>query len=1344
MSSARSTYRRPRTALVVLAVLIGLAVPIAAAPAGAAGPIPFTILHTNDFHGNLEGGYNPGAARVATIVNDVRTAVGADNVLLLDAGDMMQGTLLSNLQRGVPVIDYMNTLGFDLAVFGNHEFDWGQTVLGDRVAQAAFPIISANVTLKDGGGNCTWTPYGDAAYEVLTVGTAPNTVDIGVIGVTSIETPYITIAEATAGLCFRDPLESILHYYDEVAAQSDVMVLLSHVGYESGGYGYGFDVDGDKTLAADLNAAGKPADIIIGGHSHTNLGAATMVGNTAVVQAYYAGRRVGRADMTYDPGTGAVTIAWASVSTYPPVAEDPTIAALVAGYATDPAYLALINEPVGYVQTDLLRDYNGNSMMADFVDDAVYGALNGDADPLNDADMVFQNSGGIRTDWCDKWDGAAWVWSTSSGDCEPGVWAHDPMLLTYGQMYQILPFGNATAIGDMTGAQIYDLLNQSATLFKGTIQPAGIRYKFFRYSDALPGPQPYAWGAYDVEVWDKATAAWLPLDMDKTYRVATNEFLAPAGQDGFVPFKYMTNITYWGDMLNQVNAYVAATYTLANPYRGPNGDGLLDGRIVRNGDGDNDYEAGEIVPLTVLHHNDSHGRLLPSGSYPGYTNLVTAINQERLHNPGRTLLLSAGDNIQGDSMMYFFKSAGLGYSADGTALAPELQINPLIKAFNAVGYDAWTLGNHEFNFGPEIFSTLAQVTYPTLQANITDTGAYGIAAIPVLPSVELTVGPENIDVAILGIGNHRIPSYELPSNIPGLGFPNPITTAQALAPGLKAANDVVIALTHLGFTENPASVEVDENVDTYLAEVTPGVDAVIGGHSHTSPKYGFGDYKYLPAILAGPANTAVLVTQMARYNSFLGEVVFGLMPDGLGGYDLVSKAGRYIEITTAAFPEDPTIKALIDPYKALIDAYNNTVLGDTLTPLDALQAYTQETNAANLQADASVAELASHGIPVDFHLSGAMTNSKVAATATAATPVTLKVSDMFSLMPYENSLVVMEMNGPQIKAVLERSYRNYYYYKYVAGYGGYSHYTTCFLDTNAGNQIVYNDTSPALPDGNNVLAFYMGGVPIDFTDASTYYRVSSVNYLAAGACNFSDGGVTLWPLGQIVNDTQYYVRDAVINYIPGASPINPQIEGRIAFPTAPVVDTPMVDYMPGNAVQAMATFTDTGDWSPYTCEIDYGDGSVLQPGVVTDHTCTGPVHSYPTAGLHTITVYVTDKAGLTGEASYTQEAFDFDGFYLPIKNMPPWYKAPAGSTIPVPFSLGGDFGMNVLMPGYPQFGGCGGVNSKPASGELKFSVWNGEYSFLWTTRTAWAKSCRRLVFEFVDGTSATAYVRFHK
>jgi 2',3'-cyclic-nucleotide 2'-phosphodiesterase (5'-nucleotidase family) len=799
-------------------------------------------------------------------------------------------------------------------------------------------------------------------------------------------------------------------------------------------------------------------------------------------------------------------------------------------------------------------------------------------------------------------------------------------------MFQILPFGNATAVGTMTGARIYELMNQSATLFKGALQSSGIRYSFFRYADGSAGPQPYAWGAYDVEVFDQASDTWLPLDPAATYRVATNEFLAPAGQDGYTPFKYMTDISYWGDMLNAVNAYVAATYTAGNPYRGPDGDGTLDGRIARNGDGDDTYEPGEVVPLTILHHNDSHGRLVQSGSAVGYSNLVTLINQERAHNPDRTLLLSAGDNIQGDSMMYYFKSAGLGYAADGTALAPGLSINPLIKAFNAVGYDAVTLGNHEFNFGSAIFGTLAQADFPILQANVTDTGAYGLAGVGVEPYTTLTVGPEQIEVAILGIGNHRVPSYELPSNIDGLTFTDPIQAGKDHAPTLQAANDVVVALTHIGFTTDPKSVEVDNNVDTYLATQVPGLDAIIGGHSHTNPATGFGASKWLPTFVAGPDGSPVLVSQAYRYNSYLGEVVLGLLPDGAGGYETVSSTGRYIPVTTA-IAEDPSITALVAPYQTLINAYNNTVIGSTEAPIDTNSAFTQETNGANLQADASVWKLESEGIAVDVHLSGAMTNRRIADGATPATPVTLKVSDMFAAMPYENSLVVMEMNGPQLKAVLERAYRNYFYYKYVPGYGGYSYYTTCMLDTDSVGRIMYRDTYDALPDGNNVAALDIAGVPVDFTDAGTFYRVSTVNYLAAGACNFSQGGASLWPLDQIVADTQFYVRDAVIEYVQAQTePIAPAIEDRLLFGDAenPVVtiDTPdAVPYLHSADVTVDFSATDAPSGVVGVTALVDGSMAVVDGGTLDLHALA--------LGDHTLVVRAVDWYGNEGTASVT-------------------------------------------------------------------------------------------------------------
>ena len=857
-------------------------------------------------------------------------------------------------------------MGYQVATFGNHEFDWGQVALGDRTTQATYPYVTANIVVND-TGNCAtagWTSpaFAHGPFEIIEIGTAPNDIQVAFIGVTTAETPTITIASATAGLCFKDAAESISHYYPSMlAAGADVIVVLSHLGNVDGGYGYGIPVYGDQTLAAKLNTAGTPVNLIIGGHSHTNLTSAQTVGTTKVVQAYYNGRRVGRADITV--GTdGSVTTTWISQTINATDPQDAGVLAVVDSYATDPDYLALINTPIGYTQVDLLRNYNGDAMMGDFVDDAIYKYLNEDIEPTNDVDMFFNNAGGIRIDWCDKPDGlGGYTLSNLPADCTgvtgEGIWTHDPLLLTYGHMFQILPFGNATIVGDMTGVKILELLHQSATLFKGAIQPSGIRYSFFRYSDTLPGPQPYGWGAYDVEVYNKDTLSWEPLDLNKTYRVGTNEFLAPAGQDGYTPFKYMTNISYWGDMLNAVNAYVEENYTFANPYLGPDGDGTLDGRITRNGDKDDTYEAGEIVPLTVLHHNDSHGNL-DKTSYVGYTQLAALIKQERNHNPGRTLLLSSGDNIQGDAMSYYFKTAPTGFASDGTAITdPAMHIQPLIKAFNAMDYDAWVLGNHEFNFGSAVFtSVLSQATFPVLQANVTEDPAdpYGLAAANILPYVEKDLG--DIDVAILGIGNHRIPNYELPSNIPGLAFSDPIAKTQELSDLLGPGNDVVIALTHIGFTENPASVEVDANVDTNLVTQTTGIDAVIGGHSHTDPAVGFGAYKYLPSIVADADGNPVAVTQAYRYNNTLGEVSLGLRDLGGGNYEVVSQTGRYIK-PALTDPEDAAIDAIVTPYTNMLAAYNTKVVGQTTAPINTTNAYIAETNAANLQADASVYEL---------------------------------------------------------------------------------------------------------------------------------------------------------------------------------------------------------------------------------------------------------------------------------------------------------------------------------------------------------------------------------------------------
>jgi hypothetical protein len=230
--------------------------------------------------------------------------------------------------------------------------------------------------------------------------------------------------------------------------------------------------------------------------------------------------------------------------------------------------------------------------------------------------------------------------------------------------------------------------------------------------------------------------------------------------------------------------------------------------------------------------------------------------------------------------------------------------------------------------------------------------------------------------------------------------------------------------------------------------------------------------------------------------------------------------------------------------------------------------------------------------------------------------------------------VVLKMNGPQLKAVLERAYRNYYYYKYVAGQGGYSYYTTCMLDTNSGNQITYNDLYPAAydPAKQYVVSLKVGGQEIDFTDADTYYNVSTVNYLAAGSCNFNNGGVSLWPLNKILHDTQYYVRDAVINYAMHEETITPAVEGRLNFVTdttgpAITVNAPQPKpYLNTDALTLDFTVTDDiagVKWiDPMLDGVEATNGQVVK------------LYMLP-AGSHTLDITAMDKAYNTANKSVT-------------------------------------------------------------------------------------------------------------
>ena len=204
----------------------------------------------------------------------------------------------------------------------------------------------------------------------------------------------------------------------------------------------------------------------------------------------------------------------------------------------------------------------------------------------------------------------------------------------------------------------------------------------------------------------------------------------------------------------------------------------------------------------------------------------------------------------------------------------------------------------------------------------------------------------------------------------------------------------------------------------------------------------------------------------------------------------------------------------------------------------------------------------------------------------------------------------------------------------------------------------------------------------------------------------------------------------------------------------PTVHVPVIYKEPsveGSPATASADFSDPAGTldEPYTCTVNYGDGSGDLAGTVDGSTCTGPEHVYTTYGSYTVTVAVTDKDGGTGSSSASHSViFNFSGFLPPIEPWPSLTAANAGMSISVRFGLGGDKGLDIFMSGYPQDGAIdcetgqtlGGVQPSSQAGKssLTYDPLNSQYIYVWKTDKAWSGSCRQFSIQLVDGMTYSA------
>jgi 2',3'-cyclic-nucleotide 2'-phosphodiesterase (5'-nucleotidase family) len=574
-----------------------LAAPALASPAkdnGASpspqGPLmPLQILSFNDFHGNLmPPSGSSGRITIDHLVPDVddwnnngdteeltdqvlaggveylATALkqarqGHRNTLTVAAGDLVGASpLLSAAFHDEPTVESMNLLGLDASAVGNHEFDEGYQELqrlanggciddGDgennqnscpdgTFAGADFPYLAANVLYK--GTNDTILP----AYTVKNV----NGAKIGFIGMTLKDTPTIVTASGVAGLEFKDEVQTANALVPVLKKKGvNAIVVLIHQGGTPPRGPYNLACKGGGSLAADspiLPIAENldPAiDMVISGHTHQPYVCNVPDPNGVprlLTSASSFGRLITETNVMYDRRTNDLVRPTQddadNLIVDRHVAKDADQTALIAKYQTLVEPIA--SKIIGTVSTDVTRTQSaaGESQLGDLIADAQLAdpsVVTGGQTPV----VAFMNPGGIRADL------------PYNHEVYPN---ESPGDITFEEAFTVQPFNNYLVSMDLTGQQIYDLLNQQR---QGANSGTGAR--MLQVSQGFS----YSWSAATNAVVDGTVAInGTSVDKAATYRVVANNFLSDGG-DNFTVFKDGTNKYFGGLDIDGFAAYLS-------------------------------------------------------------------------------------------------------------------------------------------------------------------------------------------------------------------------------------------------------------------------------------------------------------------------------------------------------------------------------------------------------------------------------------------------------------------------------------------------------------------------------------------------------------------------------------------------------------------------------------------------------------------------------------------------------------------------------------------------------------------------------------------------------------------
>lgn len=436
--------------------------------------ISLRIIGMNDFHGALvETSSYAGAAKVASAVENLKREAN-DRAIVLSAGDMMQGSIESNLERGRTVIEMMNVIGVDAMTLGNHEFDWGLEVLQERVGEMQFDCLGANITERESGRLPRWLK----SYTML----ERDGIQIGVVGLVTMDTATSVNPKHIRTLKIADPMTTARDAVRKARAEgADIIILLVHMAC------YQDEMTGRLSGEAAELAAIDGIDVIVSGHSHTLING--YADDTCIVQAGAKGTYLDVVDIVYSIEQKKIVSCQTELYKADGKTLQPCRKTEAAVKRAVDRCRMLREQTAGHVSCDLTHDRRAVSPLGSWVSDAVRSAV--------DADIALQNGGGIRVDLL-----------------KAGA-------VTNGELYEMLPFDNTICTAYLTGTQIKDVLEQG--LFDeehSILQCAGM-------SVVCDSRKPQGSRVVSVHLADGR-----PLVMDKKYFVAYNDFMAEGG-DGY-------------------------------------------------------------------------------------------------------------------------------------------------------------------------------------------------------------------------------------------------------------------------------------------------------------------------------------------------------------------------------------------------------------------------------------------------------------------------------------------------------------------------------------------------------------------------------------------------------------------------------------------------------------------------------------------------------------------------------------------------------------------------------------------------------------------------------------------